>query len=128
MDEAAVAQLGGLPALHRDPFDRMLVCQAQAHGLTLASSMNRDALTQSRGLSFFRSPVMVWDMISKAEAILEQFETLPPAEKQVLWRELQRRVAPVELHGEPLTDGDIAGSARVTFAMLDEEEQRAKAR
>jgi len=128
LDEAAVAQLGGLPALHRDPFDRMLVCQAQAHGLTLASSMNRDALTQSRGLSFFRSPVMVWDMISKAEAILEQFETLPLAEKQVLWRELQRRVAPVELHGEPLTDEDIAGSARVTFAMLDEEEQRAKAR
>ena len=128
MDEAAVAQLGGLPALHRDPFDRMLVCQAQAHGLTLASSMNRDALTQSRGLSFFRSAVMVWDMSTKAEAILEQFETLPPAEKQVLWRELQRRVAPVELHGEPLTDEDIAGSARVTFAMLDEEEQRAKAR
>jgi PIN domain nuclease of toxin-antitoxin system len=38
LDEAAVAQLSGLPALHRDPFDRMLVCQAQAHGLTLASS------------------------------------------------------------------------------------------
>ena len=38
LDEAAVAQLSGLPALHRDPFDRMLICQAQAHGLTLASS------------------------------------------------------------------------------------------
>ena len=38
LDEAAVAQLSALPALHRDPFDRMLVCQAQAHGLTLASS------------------------------------------------------------------------------------------
>jgi PIN domain nuclease of toxin-antitoxin system len=38
LDEAAVAQLSGLPPLHRDPFDRMLVCQAQAHGLTLASS------------------------------------------------------------------------------------------
>jgi PIN domain nuclease of toxin-antitoxin system len=38
LDEAAVAQLSSLPALHRDPFDRMLVCQAQAHGLTLASS------------------------------------------------------------------------------------------
>ena len=38
LDEAAVAQLSGLPVLHRDPFDRMLVCQAQAHGLTLASS------------------------------------------------------------------------------------------
>ncbi len=38
LDETAVAQLIGLPALHRDPFDRMLICQAQAHGLTLASS------------------------------------------------------------------------------------------
>jgi PIN domain nuclease of toxin-antitoxin system len=38
LDEAAVAKLGGLPVLHRDPFDRMLVCQAQAHGLALASS------------------------------------------------------------------------------------------
>jgi PIN domain nuclease of toxin-antitoxin system len=38
LDEAAVAQLSGLPGLHRDPFDRMLICQAMAHGLTLASS------------------------------------------------------------------------------------------
>jgi PIN domain nuclease of toxin-antitoxin system len=38
LDEAAVAQLAELPALHRDPFDRMLVCQAQAHNLTLASA------------------------------------------------------------------------------------------
>jgi len=38
LDEAAVAQLSGLPGLHRDPFDRMLICQANAHGLTLASS------------------------------------------------------------------------------------------
>lgn len=38
LDEEAVARLGSLPNIHRDPFDRMLVCQAQAHGLTLASS------------------------------------------------------------------------------------------
>jgi PIN domain nuclease of toxin-antitoxin system len=38
LDETAVAKLGALPTLHWDPFDRMLVCQAQAHGLTLASS------------------------------------------------------------------------------------------
>lgn len=38
LDEAAVAQLSGLPALHRDPFDRILICQAKAHDLTLASS------------------------------------------------------------------------------------------
>jgi PIN domain nuclease of toxin-antitoxin system len=38
LDEAAIAQLSTLPTLHRDPFDRMLICQARAHGLTLASS------------------------------------------------------------------------------------------
>lgn len=38
LDEAAVTQLSGLPRLHRDPFDRMLICQAIAHSLTLASS------------------------------------------------------------------------------------------
>ena len=38
LDENSVSKLSGLPALHRDPFDRMLVCQALAHGLTLASS------------------------------------------------------------------------------------------
>lgn len=35
LDEAAVLQLGKLPRLHRDPFDRMLVCQAVAHGMVL---------------------------------------------------------------------------------------------
>ena len=38
LDETAVARLTELPMLHRDPFDRMLVCQALAHGLTLTSS------------------------------------------------------------------------------------------
>jgi PIN domain nuclease of toxin-antitoxin system len=38
LDESAVARLCELPNLHHDPFDRMTVCQAQAHGLTLASS------------------------------------------------------------------------------------------
>ena len=40
LDENSVARLNELSVLHRDPFDRMLVCQAQAHGLTLASSDN----------------------------------------------------------------------------------------
>ena len=35
LDEDAVMQIGKLPGHHRDPFDRMLVCQALAHGLTL---------------------------------------------------------------------------------------------
>jgi PIN domain nuclease of toxin-antitoxin system len=37
VDEEALAHLPKLPHLHRDPFDRMLVCQAIAHGLTLVT-------------------------------------------------------------------------------------------
>lgn len=32
-----VVEAGGLPPLHRDPFDRMLVAQARCDGLTLVS-------------------------------------------------------------------------------------------
>jgi len=35
LEEAAVLQLAKLPDYHRDPFDRMLVCQAITHGLTI---------------------------------------------------------------------------------------------
>jgi PIN domain nuclease of toxin-antitoxin system len=37
LDEASVARLTALPALHKDPFDRMLICQALQHSLLLAS-------------------------------------------------------------------------------------------
>jgi PIN domain nuclease of toxin-antitoxin system len=37
LTEAATFQLSKLPALHRDPFDRMLVCQSIEHGLTLVT-------------------------------------------------------------------------------------------
>lgn len=37
VDETSVARLGELPDLHRDPFDRLLICQALQHGLTLAT-------------------------------------------------------------------------------------------
>lgn len=37
LDESSVAQLGKLPPLHRDPFDRMLICQALQNGLTIAT-------------------------------------------------------------------------------------------
>lgn len=33
--EAAALQYGNLPDVHRDPFDRMLVCQAMESGLIL---------------------------------------------------------------------------------------------
>ena len=35
LEEQAVFYLPRLPALHRDPFDRMLICQAIHHELTL---------------------------------------------------------------------------------------------
>lgn len=35
LDEAATLHLTKLPDLHRDPFDRMLVCQAAVNGMTL---------------------------------------------------------------------------------------------
>jgi PIN domain nuclease of toxin-antitoxin system len=37
IDEEAFAHLAGLPTLHRDPFDRILIAQAIQHGLTLAT-------------------------------------------------------------------------------------------
>jgi PIN domain nuclease of toxin-antitoxin system len=37
IDEGAMSHLAGLPALHRDPFDRLLVAQALQHGLTIAT-------------------------------------------------------------------------------------------
>jgi PIN domain nuclease of toxin-antitoxin system len=37
LDESSVVQLANLPPLHRDPFDRMLVCQALRNGLTIAT-------------------------------------------------------------------------------------------
>ena len=37
LDERSVAQLANLPPLHRDPFDRMLICQALQNGLTIAT-------------------------------------------------------------------------------------------
>lgn len=35
LDEPSVFQLSRLPAHHKDPFDRMLICQAIAHGLAI---------------------------------------------------------------------------------------------
>ncbi len=37
IDENSVAQLIDLPLLHRDPFDRMLICQALQHQLIIAT-------------------------------------------------------------------------------------------
>ncbi len=35
LDEESALHLARLPALHRDPFDRTLICQALVHGLAI---------------------------------------------------------------------------------------------
>ncbi|SRR5579883_1181178 len=35
LTEACIAHLVRLPSIHRDPFDRMLICQALEHDLTI---------------------------------------------------------------------------------------------
>lgn len=37
LDEASVTQLAKLPSIHRDPFDRMMICQALEHQLTIVT-------------------------------------------------------------------------------------------
>ncbi len=37
LNEEATLRNGQLPAIHRDPFDRLLICQAITHGLTIAT-------------------------------------------------------------------------------------------
>jgi PIN domain nuclease of toxin-antitoxin system len=37
IDEVSVLRLPTLPDLHKDPFDRMMVCQALEHGMTLVT-------------------------------------------------------------------------------------------
>ena len=37
IEEPAFAYLAGLPPMHRDPFDRILIAQALQHGLTLVT-------------------------------------------------------------------------------------------
>ena len=50
LDEASVMQLSKLPGHHRDPFDRMLFCQALCHSLTLVS--------QAKMLSQYKVPML----------------------------------------------------------------------
>ena len=37
LDEASVTQLTKLPSIHRDPFDRMMICQALEHQMTIVT-------------------------------------------------------------------------------------------
>lgn len=37
LDENSIRHLSKLPSIHRDPFDRILICQAMEHGLTIVT-------------------------------------------------------------------------------------------
>jgi PIN domain nuclease of toxin-antitoxin system len=50
LDDEATLHLHRLPAVHRDPFDRMLVCQALSGGLTIVTPDPRIARYPARVL------------------------------------------------------------------------------
>ena len=52
LNDSAVLKLASLPPIHRDPFDRMLICQALDEGLTL--------LTPDEHIRAYPEPT-VWD-------------------------------------------------------------------
>ena len=79
-----------------------------------------------QGLFFSGLPRTVQVMSTKAEAILEQFKSLPKAEQWGVYEAIARSVVP-EDYGE-LSDEELTVSAAQTFALLDEEDERAKSR
>lgn len=52
LDENSVSHLAKLPSFHRDPFDRMLICQAIEHGMALVTV---DEVIPSYPVSLWRS-------------------------------------------------------------------------
>jgi len=52
LDENSVSQLAKLPFIHRDPFDRILICQAIEHGMALVTV---DEVILSYPVSLWRS-------------------------------------------------------------------------
>ena len=51
LHENAVKELANLPALHRDPFDRIMICQALTNNLTIATV---DANIQNYNVPYLR--------------------------------------------------------------------------
>ncbi len=65
-------------------------------------------------------------MSSKAQAVIEEFNSLPQAEQLAVYEAIARKVTPAD-YG-PLSDADLTAIAAETFALLDEEENRAQPR
>jgi hypothetical protein len=65
-------------------------------------------------------------MSSKAQAVIEEFNSLPRVEQVAVYEAIARTVAPAN-YG-PLSDEDLTSIAAETFSLLDEEESRARSR
>ena len=65
-------------------------------------------------------------MSTKAQAVLDEFKSLPRAEQWNVYEAIARNIVP-EDYG-PLSDDDLTAIAAQTFALLDEEEARAESR
>jgi hypothetical protein len=65
-------------------------------------------------------------MSKKAQAVLEEFKSLPRDEQYAVYETIARTVVPGD-YG-PLSDGDLTATAAQTFSLLDEEESRAQSR
>jgi hypothetical protein len=76
---------------------------------------------QSQAPSFNFKPVS-----TKAQAVLEEFNSLPKVEQLAVYEAITRKVTPAD-YG-PLTDDNLTAIAAETFSLLDEEESRAQSR
>ena len=65
-------------------------------------------------------------MSDKAQAVIQEFNSLPQAEQLAVYEAIARKVVPAD-YG-PLTDEDLTAIAAETFGFLDEEESRAQTR
>jgi hypothetical protein len=65
-------------------------------------------------------------MSHNAEAIIEKFKALPRAEQLEIYEAIAQTVIPGDY--EAPSDEELISAAAQTFALLDEEEERAKPR
>ena len=65
-------------------------------------------------------------MSNEAQAVIQQFDSLPQAEQLVVYEAIARKVIPAD-YGR-LSDADLTAIAAESFALLDQEESRAQSR
>jgi hypothetical protein len=65
-------------------------------------------------------------MSSEAKAVIEEFNRLSRLDQLAVYEAIARKVTPAD-YG-PLSDEDLTTIAAQTFALLDEEEDRARPR